>query len=95
MDKNKAQKGTMITYSSIIYKEKDAYVAWSPEFDIACQGETIEDATKDLEVSIKLYMSHPQSKIPTIDFVAVASRVMKLEDITKEKEDSEALFSFS
>jgi len=41
-------RGTRVAYSAIIYKEDDMYVAWSPEFDIACQGSTIEEATNDL-----------------------------------------------
>jgi predicted RNase H-like HicB family nuclease len=71
-------RGTMVDYSIIIYKENEMYVAWSPEFDIACQGRTIEEATNDLDVSIRLYATHPNARMSKIDFVAVVSRLMNI-----------------
>jgi hypothetical protein len=75
--------GTMVAYSTIIYKENEMYVTWSPEFDIACQGHAIGEATNDLDVSIRLYSTHPDSRMSKIDSVAVASRLMKI-DMPKE-----------
>ena len=73
-------EGSLLTFSVVIYKERDLYVAWSPEFDIACQGDTIEEASNDLDVAIKLYMTYQHAKYPKtdFDFVAVSPRVMKL-----------------
>lgn len=76
--------GSIVAYSAIIHKEDDMYVAWSPEFDIACQGSTIEEATNDLDISIKLYATHPNAQMPKIDFVAVASRLMKINMANEE-----------
>lgn len=75
--------GSIVAYSSVIYKEEGMYIAWSPEYDIACQGETLEEAVNDLETSVRLYMTHPHAKIPRIDFVAVSSRVMQIQESNK------------
>jgi len=80
--KNKVRiKGSVITYSAVIYREGDLYVAWSPEFDIACQGRTMEEASNDLNVSIKLYLTYPHAKIPKtdFDFIAVSPRVIRID----------------
>ena len=82
-------RGSILAYSNVIYKEDNMYIAWSPEFDIACQGDTIEDATEDLETSIKLYMTHPHARISKIDFVAVASKIMQLKTNNKMHQHSE------
>lgn len=43
-------------YSAIINKEGTLYVAYCPELDITSQGETIEDAEKNLREAIEVYV---------------------------------------
>lgn len=43
-------------YSAIISREENLYVAYAPELDITSQGETIEDAEKNLREAIELYI---------------------------------------
>ena len=42
-------------FTAIIEREGDWYVALSPELDIASQGETIEEARKNLAEAIELF----------------------------------------
>jgi len=89
MKKKRMSVCSIVAYSAIIYKEGDVYVVWSPEFDIACQGSTIEEATNDLDISIKLYATHPNAQMPKIDFVAVASKLMKINQANEDNIDED------
>ncbi len=46
----------MSTYTAIVHKEDDLYVAECPEVGTASQGETIEDAVKNLQEATELYL---------------------------------------
>lgn len=41
--------------TAIIEKEGDGYVALCPELDIASQGDTVEEARKNLEEALTLF----------------------------------------
>ncbi len=41
--------------TAIIEREGDGYVALCPEYDIASQGETIEEATANLREALELF----------------------------------------
>lgn len=43
-------------YTAILEKEKDMYVASCPEFDIASQGNTIEEAKANLREAVELFL---------------------------------------
>ncbi|MBI5323902.1 MAG: type II toxin-antitoxin system HicB family antitoxin [Ignavibacteriae bacterium] len=43
-------------YTAILEKEKDMYVANCPEFDIASQGNTIEEAKANLREAVELFL---------------------------------------
>jgi len=45
-------------FTAIIEKEDDSYVALCPQLDIASQGETIEEARKNLIEAIELFFEH-------------------------------------
>ncbi len=44
------------TYTAIIEKEGDTYVALCPELDIASQGTTIEEAKANLKEAVELFL---------------------------------------
>jgi predicted RNase H-like HicB family nuclease len=46
----------MSTFSAIVHKEENLYVAICPEVGTASQGETIEDAVKNLKEATALYI---------------------------------------
>ena len=51
------------TFTAVIYREEDVYVAESPEVGTASQGETIEEALANLKEAIELYLEEfPISK---------------------------------
>ena len=46
----------MNTFTAILHKEKDLYVALCPEVGTASQGETIEKAIENLQEATELYL---------------------------------------
>ena len=46
----------MSTFTAIVYKEDDLYVAQCPEIGTASQGETIEEAVSNLQEATELYL---------------------------------------
>ncbi|MCA9947620.1 MAG: type II toxin-antitoxin system HicB family antitoxin [Anaerolineales bacterium] len=43
-------------FTAVIEREGDGYVALSPELDIASQGDTVEEARKNLVEAIELFL---------------------------------------
>lgn len=46
----------MSTFTAIVHKEDDLYVAQCPEIGTVSQGETIEEAVKNLQEATQLYL---------------------------------------
>jgi len=46
----------MNTFTAIVHKEEDFYVAECPEIGTASQGETIEEAVNNLREATELYL---------------------------------------
>ena len=44
------------TYTAILEKEGDGYVALCPELDVASQGGSIEEATANLKEAVELFL---------------------------------------
>jgi predicted RNase H-like HicB family nuclease len=44
------------TYTGIIEREGDLYVALCPELDVASQGTTVEEATANLKEAVELFL---------------------------------------
>lgn len=47
---------TIYTFTAILYREEDVYVAECPEVGTASQGETIEEALANLQEATELYL---------------------------------------
>jgi predicted RNase H-like HicB family nuclease len=47
---------TTTSYTAIIEKEGDVYVALCPELDIASQGATVEEAKANLTEAVELFL---------------------------------------
>ena len=45
-------------FTAIIEREGDGYVSLCPEFDIASQGSTIEEARRNLAEALELFLEH-------------------------------------
>lgn len=50
------------TFSAIIEHEGEWYVAMCPELDIASQGHTVEEARKNLQEAIQLFIETADPK---------------------------------
>ena len=46
----------MQTFTAVLHKEEDMYVAECPEVGTASQGETLEDAINNLKEATELYL---------------------------------------
>ena len=46
----------MITFTAVVHKEENLYVADCPEVGTASQGETIEEAVNNLKEATELYL---------------------------------------
>ena len=44
------------SFTAILEKEEDGYVALCPELDVASQGETVEEATANLKEAVELFL---------------------------------------
>lgn len=44
------------SYTAIVEREGDTYVALCPELDIASQGSTIEESTANLKEAVELFL---------------------------------------
>jgi predicted RNase H-like HicB family nuclease len=55
MEKNNIQMLTR-TFTAIIHKEDDLYIAQCPEVGTISQGQTIEDAIANLKEATELYL---------------------------------------
>ncbi len=53
-----SQHGVLMTasYTAILEREDDMYVALCPELDIASQGPTVETATANLKEAVELFL---------------------------------------
>lgn len=47
---------TRHTYTAIVRKEGDGFVALCPELDVASQGATVEEATVNLREAVELFL---------------------------------------
>ncbi len=47
---------TRHTYTAIVEREGDGYVALCPELDVASQGATVEQATANLREAVELFL---------------------------------------
>jgi predicted RNase H-like HicB family nuclease len=45
-------------FTAIIEREGDGYVSLCPELDIASQGETVEEARRNLAEALELFFEH-------------------------------------
>jgi len=51
-------------FSAVVWKEGDIYVASCPELDIASQGKSVEEALKNLEEALELYLEDEDIERP-------------------------------
>lgn len=46
----------MVSFTALIWKEEEQFVALCPEIDVASQGYTIEEALANLKEAVELYL---------------------------------------
>ena len=46
----------MSAFTAIVEKEGDGFVSLCPEFDVASQGDTVEEATANLREAVSLFL---------------------------------------
>ena len=53
---------TTQSYTAILEKEGDMYVALCPELDVASQGATVEEATANLKEAVELFLERADAE---------------------------------
>ena len=53
---------TTSSYTAIVEKEGNLYVALCPELDVASQGATVEEATANLKETVELFLECADSE---------------------------------
>jgi len=53
-----------ITLSAVVWHEGKMQVAWCPELDVASQGKDIEQALRNLQEALELYLEDEDAKVP-------------------------------
>ena len=48
--------GRNTSFTAILEREGDGYVALCPELDVASQGSTVEEATQNLKEAVELFL---------------------------------------
>ena len=48
--------------TAIIEREGDGYVALCPELDIASQGDSVDEARRNLQEAVELFLEHASSE---------------------------------
>ena len=43
-------------FTAMIYRESDGYVALCPELDVASQGDSVEEASTNLQEAVELFI---------------------------------------
>jgi predicted RNase H-like HicB family nuclease len=46
----------LTSFTAVLEKENDMYVALCPELDVASQGKTVEEATANLKEAVELFL---------------------------------------
>ncbi len=47
---------TLTSFTAVLERENDMYVALCPELDVASQGKTVEEATANLKEAVELFL---------------------------------------
>ena len=65
----------IVELSAVVRKEDELYVALCPEFDVASQGKSVEEALGNLKEALELYLEDEdvkglsEAKVPRITVV--------------------------
>ena len=51
--------------SAVVWREEGIYVAICPEFDVASQGKSVEEALKNLKEALELYLEDEDVEKPS------------------------------
>lgn len=54
-----------IELSAVVWREESMYVALCPEFDVASQGKSVEEALSNLKEALELYLEDEDVEKPS------------------------------
>ena len=54
-----------IELSAVVWREESIYVALCPEFDVASQGKSVEEALSNLKEALELYLEDEDVEKPS------------------------------
>jgi len=54
-----------LDFSAVVWREDGLYVALCPEFDVASQGKSVEEALRNLKEALELYLEDEDVEKPS------------------------------
>jgi predicted RNase H-like HicB family nuclease len=54
------------TFTAVLHKERDLYVAQCPEVGTVSQGKSVEEAIANLKEATELYMEEFRPRVPAV-----------------------------
>ncbi len=72
------QVNDALELSAIVRREGKLYVALCPEFDVASQGKSVEEALKNLKEAVKLYLEDEDVEKPSRSEAPIVT-IMKID----------------
>ena len=54
-----------LEFSAVVWREDGIYVALCPEFDVASQGKSVEEAVRNLKEALELYLEDEDVEKPS------------------------------
>jgi len=62
MRKQSRSPATARSFTAVVHRDGDAYVASCPELDVVSQGRSVEAATANLEEAVELFLECADAK---------------------------------
>ena len=63
---------TSIEFNMVVFKEKNAYVAYCPEMDLSSCGGSVDEAKQMLRTAVRLFLEESE-KMGTLDEILLES----------------------
>ena len=74
----------MSSFTAVVHKEEDMYVAECPEVGTVSQGETLEEAVNNLKEATKLYLEEFPIEEKERSFITFENFVFRIEKSLRE-----------
>jgi len=65
-----------IEFDIIVFKERETFVAYTPELDVSSCGKTVDEAKKNIKTAVRLFLEEAE-KMGTLEDILIESGYQK------------------